>query len=107
MGQVVRVQPSRHGRQWFKAKIIDQVAPRSYKILTDTGSILCRNRRQLRPSPGEVFTSDGGNDEYSLGEDENEMTPVEREGEEEEDGEEEEEGIIDRCHLQFVLSICK
>ena len=58
VGQVVRRQPSRHGSQWFKAKIIDQVAPRSYRILTDTGSILRRNGRQLRPSPGEVFAND-------------------------------------------------
>ena len=35
-----------------------------------------------------------------LGQDENEMRPVEREEEEEEDGEEEEEGIIDRGEQQ-------
>ena len=48
-GQVVRVKPSQ-GKEWFKSVVISQVAPRSYLIRTESGTVLRRNRRQLRVS---------------------------------------------------------
>ena len=51
----MRIQPSRGRRRWTKAKVLKKVAPRSYTVQTEAGSILRRNRRQLRTSPGEVL----------------------------------------------------
>ena len=93
VGQVVRVQPSRHGRRWFKAKVLLHIAPRSYNILTESGSILRRNRRQLRPSPGEAFVEP--DEEYPPGvrEEEVELEGGEGEEEREEEGEEEQREV--------------
>jgi hypothetical protein len=48
-GDTVRMQPTQHGQTvWQKATVTEQISARSYKVRTDKGSVLTRNRRLLR-----------------------------------------------------------
>ena len=83
--------------------LVDQVAPRFYRILIDRdGGNLTQKPEATATIAWWGLANDGGNGEYSLGQDENEISsrPVEGEGEEEEDGEEEEEGVVDQGEMQ-------
>ena len=45
---VVRVAPSGKHKEWIKAEVFKQTAPRSYEVVTETGQALRRDRRRLR-----------------------------------------------------------
>ena len=48
VGDHVRLQPSRHRDKWDEAEVKEKVGIRSYRIITDSGRELRRNRRHLR-----------------------------------------------------------
>ncbi|KAL9976620.1 hypothetical protein ACROYT_G013942 [Oculina patagonica] len=51
-GDTLRVKPIKNSKEpWLKATIQDQVNLRSYKVLTDDGSTLRRNRKHLKVTP--------------------------------------------------------
>ena len=53
------------GKEWIPGRIVSsEVAPRSYKVKTDQGSILRRNRRVLNPVPTENKTKTCMNSEF-------------------------------------------
>ena len=47
-GDVVRVAPSGNWKEWRKAEVTKQRDSRSYEVITETGQVLRRNRRDLR-----------------------------------------------------------
>ena len=49
-GSSVRVEPLNRGDIWRKASCIAEVAPRSYLVKLSNGTVIRRNRRQLRSS---------------------------------------------------------
>ena len=59
-GDVVRIEPEAKGQQWGKAKVISQneYRPRSYKVETEAGQILDRNRRHLKATPPSPWLAD-------------------------------------------------
>ena len=62
MNDPVRLQM---GKEWIPATIVSsEVAPRSYKVKTDQGSILRRNRRVINPVPTEKRKNPDMNNEY-------------------------------------------
>ena len=85
----MRIQPSRGRRHWTKAKVLKKVAPRSYTVQTEAGSILRRNRRQLRTSPGEVLDNANPQERCEYSYEENAEGPEVREEQEWSSGEEE------------------
>lgn len=51
-GDTVRVKPIKNPKEpWLKATVQDQVNLRSYKVVTDDGSTLRRNRKHLKVTP--------------------------------------------------------
>ena len=54
-GDVVRVAPSGNWRDWRKAEVKKQRDSRSYDVITETGHVLRRNRRDLRRTKEEPF----------------------------------------------------
>ena len=47
-GQIVRVQPVKHGEKWKKATVLKKVGERSYLVKTPNGQIYRRNRKYIR-----------------------------------------------------------
>ena len=47
---IVRMKPTKHAREWKKARVITKVNIRSYRVQTKDGSEYTRNRRHLRLS---------------------------------------------------------
>ena len=58
-GKTVRIMPLPHdkGQRWFKAEIEELADVRSYKVKTEDGRILCRNRRHLCRSREPFYSS--------------------------------------------------
>ena len=49
MNDVVRIRPSRLNKKiWILGKIVQELPFRSYRVLTETGTNITRNRRDLR-----------------------------------------------------------
>ncbi|CAH3041491.1 unnamed protein product, partial [Porites lobata] len=58
-GKTVRIMPLPHDKSqtWFKAEIEELADVRSYKVKTEDGRILCRNRRHLCRSREPFYSS--------------------------------------------------
>ena len=57
-GQVIRIEPGQgQGSYWSKGQVVKKVASRSYQVETERGTVIRRNRRHLRVSPGVSFVS--------------------------------------------------
>ena len=57
-GDNVMLQPLRQGQKWTKAVVLEELRDRTYKIRTDSGSVLERNRRFLKKREA---PTEGGN----------------------------------------------
>ena len=71
-GQMVQVQPVKHGEKWKKATVLKKVGERSYLVKTSNGQIYRRNRKYIKrtkevtESDDTPHTEEDGEDEFCI-----------------------------------------